>query len=123
MKLPFSEYDVTIRDLIEVVFGGVFVIFGIVGSVIISNTIIGLITSKQKNLDDRKLNIFILCIHIIIILIFTMLITYLAEQFITNPLILTSAFNFIGPTIGISSLYFGQNLIYFVNLSRYIPSK
>jgi hypothetical protein len=46
-----------------------------------------------------------------------MFIKYLATQYILNPLILESIFNFVGPTIALSSLYFIQNLKSIVSLT------
>ena len=122
MQIPVTNYEITNRDIIETIFGVLFVVFGILGSVIFANTITGLIATKSKNADDRKLNIFILCIHIINILVFVIFIRYLAAQYILNPLILASTFNFIGPTIALSSLYFGQNLKSLIGLTTYITT-
>ena len=117
MQIPITNYEITTRDILETIFGVLFVVFGTIGSVIFANTITGLLTNKSKNTDDRKISIFILCIHIINILIFIMLIKYLATQYILNPLILESIFNFVGPTIALSSLYFIQNLKSIVSLT------
>jgi hypothetical protein len=46
-----------------------------------------------------------------------MFIKYLATQYILNPLILESIFNFVGSTIALSSLYFIQNLKSIVSLT------
>ena len=122
MQIPITNYEITTRDILETIFGVLFVVFGTIGSVIFANTITGLLTNKSKNTDDRKISIFILCIHIINILIFIMLIKYLATQYILNPLILASTFNFIGPTIALSSLYFGQNLKSLISSTTYITT-
>jgi len=120
MQLPITNYDVSIRDITECIFGVLAVVFGILGSVIIANMITGLISSKTKNIDDKKINIFMLSMHIIIILLFVMFIRYIASQFITNSLILSSIFNFIGPTISLSSLYLSQNIKSLVGLISYM---
>ena len=120
MQLPITNYDVTTRDIIEILYGVVFVIFGLVFSIIIANIITGIISPKSKNINDKNINIFLLSMHIIIILLFLMFIRYLAEIFITNSLILTCVFSFVGPTIGISSLYLSQNFKSLVGLSSYI---
>ena len=91
-------------------FGSIIIIFGLVGSIVLTNKIIGLLVNKNKKIDNRKINIFLFCIHIILILLFIMLIRYISKEFISNKLILDSIFSFIGPTIGISSLYFGFNI-------------
>ena len=118
MILPITNYNVTTRDILECIFSILALVFGILGSVIIVNKITGLVSSKQKNLDDRKLNIFILSIHIVVILIFIMLIRYVLKQIIINSLILESAFSFIGPMIALSSLYLSTNIKYFVDLTK-----
>ena len=117
MKIPITDYDVTIRDVCEIIIGVLFVIFGILGSGIISNKITGLMLSKSKQIDNRKINIFLLCIHIIIILLFIILIRYLLIKYITNIIVLDSIFSFVGPTIALSSLYFSQNLQILVSLT------
>ena len=39
---------------------------------------------------------------------------------ILNPLILSSSFNFIGPTIALSSLYFSQTIKYLLGNITYV---
>ena len=110
MKIPITNYDITLRDLLETIFGSLIIIFGLVGSIVIANIIIGFVSNKNKYIDNRKINIFLLCIHIIFILLFVMLIRYTSAHIISNKLILDSIFSFFGPTIAISSLYFGYNI-------------
>jgi len=118
MQLPITNYDVTTRDLLECIFGVLALVFGILGSIIIVNTITGLVSSKPKNVDDRKLNIFILCMHIVVILLCVMLVRYVLKKIITNSLILESIFSYFGPMIGLSSLYLSDNIKLFVNLYK-----
>ena len=110
MKLPITDYDITLRDLLETIFGSIIIIFVLIGSIVITNLIIGLVSNKNKYIDNRKINIFLLCIHIILILLFVMLIRYTSSKIIDNEFILDSIYSFFGPTIALSSLYFGYNI-------------
>jgi hypothetical protein len=110
MQIPITNYDVTLRDLLETIFGSIIIIFGLIGSIVFANIIIGLVKDKNKYIDNRKINIFLLCCHIIFILLFIMLIRYISLEIISNKLILESIFSFFGPTIAMSSLYFGYNI-------------
>ena len=49
MQIPITNYEITTRDILETIFGALFVVFGTIGSVIFANTITGLITNKPKN--------------------------------------------------------------------------
>jgi len=115
MQIPITNYDITLQDVYETVFGSIIIIFGLVGSIVLTNKIIGLVVNKNKNIDNRKINIFLFCIHIILILLFVMLIRYISKEIISNELILDSIFSFFGPTIAISSLYFAYNIKLILN--------
>ena len=52
-----------------------------------------------------------------------MLIRYIASIHIANRLILDSTFSFIGPTIGISSLYYSSNLKLIISIITNIINK
>jgi hypothetical protein len=110
MQIPITKYEITYRDMIEVTFGSLTIIFGLIGSIIIANIITKFISQKPKNKENFNIIFSILCIHIIIILLFIMLIKYISKQFIKNSLILESINSFNGPVIGLSSFYFIQNL-------------
>ena len=60
MQIPITNYDVTKRDVYETIFGSIIIIFGLVGSIVFTNLIIGLVSNKNKYLDNRKINIFLL---------------------------------------------------------------
>ena len=107
MKLPITHYEITTRDIIEIIFGTLLVIFSLLGSIIIANLVLLPIIKNSKN---NHLNIFILCIHIIIIVLFIMLIRYIATQYIKNHLIRESIYSFFGPLIAGSSLFFIYNV-------------
>ncbi len=47
MQIPITNYDVTLRDLLETIFGSIIIIFGLVGSIVFTNIIIGLVSEKQ----------------------------------------------------------------------------
>jgi hypothetical protein len=115
IQIPITNYDITLRDVYETIFGSIIIIFGLVGSIAFTNLIIGLVLNKNKYIDNRKINIFLLCVHIIFILLFVMMIIYISKQFIYNKLILESIFSFIGPIIGFSSLYLGYNIKILLN--------
>ena len=117
-EIPITHYDITIRDSIETVFGSLLVIFGIIGSIICANIITKIILSFTKYKNDIHLNIFILFIHIINILLFIMLIRYIAGKIIHNNLIRDSIFSFIGPVIGVSSLYFISNIRPLIDMTK-----
>ena len=118
LEIPITHYDITLRDIIETIFGSLLVIFGIVGSIICANIITRVILGHPKYKTDTNLNIFILFIHIIIILLFIMFIRYIAGKTIQNNLIRDSIFSFIGPVIGVSSLYFISNLKTFIDMTK-----
>jgi hypothetical protein len=120
MELPITHYVVTSRDVIETIFGSLIVIFGLIGSIIIANILLYPIIKHSKN---NHLNIVIFCIHIITILLFIMLIKYLATLYIQNQLILSSIFNFCGPIIATSSLFFIYNINEIVNTSLFKITK
>ena len=115
MKLPITNYDITLRDVLETIFGIIAFLIVLIGSIAFTNLIIRLIPYKNKYIDFRKINIFLLCLHIILILLFIMIIIYISKILITNDLIRESIFSFIGPTIAISSLYFGYNIKLILN--------
>jgi len=115
IQIPITNYDITLRDVYETIFGSIIIIFGLVGSIAFTNLIIGFVSNKNKYIDNRKINIFLLCLHIIFILLFVMMIIYISRHFIYNELIRDSIFSFIGPTIGFSSLYFGYNIKLILN--------
>ena len=118
MYLPITNYDITIRDIVDILIGIIVVIFGVIGTVICTNIIINLFVSNTKNIKDIKTNVFILFINIIIILLFIMLVRYVSKKLIYNKLILNSLFSFIGPTIASSSLYFSTNIKAIVDLTK-----
>ena len=120
MELPITHYEITTRDIIETIFGSLLVIFGLIGSIIFADILLYPIIKNSKN---NHLNIFILCIHIIIILLFIMIIRYLSTQFIQNTLILNSIFSFFGPIIGASSLFFIYNVNEIVNTTLFTITK
>ena len=122
MDLPITHYEITRRDIIESIFGVLFVISGIIGSVVIANLITSLISNKQKDVNDKKINIMFLVIHILIIFYFVMLIKYLSKKYIHNPLILDSTSSFIGPTIALTSLYLSQNFKVLAGSLTYIST-
>jgi hypothetical protein len=115
--MDILNYEITSRDVIEVLFGSLLIIFGIVGSIICANLITLLIEKNFRNINDKKMNIFILFIHIILILVLIMCVRYIASKYILNKLVLDSTFSFIGPTIGASSLYFTNYLKLIVALT------
>ena len=120
MELPITHYEITSRDIIETIFGGLLVIFGLIGSIIVADLLLYPLINKSKN---KHLNLFILFIHIIIILVFIMLIRYISTLFIQNQLILQSIFSFFGPVIAGSSLYFIYNIKEIVIASISIVTK
>jgi hypothetical protein len=120
MEIPITQYEITTRDIIETIFGSLLVIFSLIGSIIISNIVLLPIIKNSKN---NHINIFILCIHIIIILLFIMIIIYLSKQFIQNKLIFESIFSFCGPIIAASSLFFIYNVKEIVNTTLFTISK
>jgi hypothetical protein len=122
MNLSITQYEITRRDIIESVFGILAIISGIIGSVVVANIITSLISNKQKNINDRKINIMFLIIHILIIFYFVMLIKYLSKKYIHNPLILDSTSSFIGPTIALTSLYLSQNFKVLAGSITYIST-
>ena len=111
MNLPITNYEITLRDIVDIIIC-IIIIFGIIGSVIFTNIIINLFinlfvsNTNTKNIKDIKINLFILFINIVIVLFFIMLIIYVSKELIKNTLILNSLFTFIGPTIVSSLLYF-----------------
>jgi len=114
MELPITHYEITIRDIIETIFGGLLVIFSLIGSIIFADLVLAPIIKKSTN---KHINMILLFIHIIIILIFIMLIRYISKKTIQNTLILESIFSFFGPVISASSLYFFVNIRGIVNSS------
>ena len=106
MNLPITNYEITLRDLVDIIVGIIIIIFGVIGSIICINIIMKLFLSNIKNITDIKINILILFINIVIILFFIMLVRHVSKELIKNKLILNSLFTFIGPTIGSSSIYF-----------------
>ena len=66
MNLPITNYEITSRDIIETIFGGLLVIFGLIGSIIFADIILYPIITNSTN---KNINIIILFIHIIVILI------------------------------------------------------
>ena len=110
MKLNISNipniYYIIIRNIGETVFGSILIIFGIVYSIVFANIITNTIFPNIKNENNKSIKFIMLCIHIIIILLFIMIIRFLAPYFILNRLILDGIFSFIGPTIAASSLYY-----------------
>ena len=120
MELPITHYVVTSRDVIETIVGSLIVIFGLIGSIRIANLLLYPIFKNSKN---NHLNIVIFCIHIITILLFIMLIKYLATLYIQNQLILSSIFNFCGPIIAASSLFFIYNVKEIVNTTLFTITK
>ena len=123
MYLQITNYDITSRDIIDILLGTIVVIFGVIGSVICANIIIKLFFSNIKNINNIdniyniKIIVFILFINIIIVLLFVMLVRYISKKVIYNSLILDSLFSFIGPTIAASSLYFSTNIKALVKLT------
>ena len=110
MKLPITNYDITLRDLLETIFGIIVFLIVLIGSIAFTNLMIRLVPYKNKHIDIKKINIFLLCLHIIFILLFIMMIIYISKILIINDLIRESIFSFIGPTIAVSSLYFAYNI-------------
>ena len=121
MELPITNYEITYRDIIEICIGSLIVIFSIVGSIICVNIVSSVLLTNNKS--DITLNIFCFFVHIIFILLFIMLIRYIASIHIANRLILDSTFSFIGPTIGISSLYYSSNLKLIISIITNIINK
>ena len=120
MNIPITNYEITIRDIIETIFGSLLVIFGLIGSIIFCDLILVPII---KNSKSKHINIIILFIHIIIILLFIMIIRHIATQYIDNELIRHSIFSFFGPVIAGSSLYFISNVKEIVNSTLFIITK
>jgi hypothetical protein len=48
MELPITNYDITCRDMIEVTFGALTIIFSLIGSIIIANIITKFISNNPK---------------------------------------------------------------------------
>jgi hypothetical protein len=109
-----------IRDVYDFFISLITVIFGIFISVFISNSITSMFVSKNKVPKDNHILIILLIFHLSIIFCFIILIKYILDMIILNPLILSSSFNFIGPTIALSSLYFSQTIKYLLGNITYV---
>jgi len=120
MLLPFTKYELVIRDVYDFFISLITVIFGIFISVFISNSITSMFVSKNKVPKDNHILIILLIFHLSIIFCFIILIKYILDMIILNPLILSSSFNFIGPTIALSSLYFSQTIKYLLGNITYV---
>ena len=116
MYIPIINCEITSRDVIDTIFGGFLIVISLIISIVFVNKITKMLTKSMK-INSIKMNIFILFINIFIILLFLIVIRYIAEQVIQNQLILNSAFSFLGPAIGASSLYFSSNIKTLVDLT------
>ena len=122
MLLPFTKYELVIRDVYEFFISLIIVIFGIFISSFISNSITSIFVSKNKDSSNKNtiILLILLIFHLSIIFCFVMLIKYILDMIILNPLILSSSLNFIGPTIALSSLYFSQTIKYLLGNITYV---
>ena len=118
MNLPITNYEITLRDIVDSLIGIIVIIFGVIGCVIFTNIIMNLFLSNTKTMNDITTIIFVLFINIVIILLFVMLVRHVSKELIKNTLILNSLFSFIGPTIASSSLFFTPNIKALVELTK-----
>ena len=94
------------RDLLELIAGTILFLFSLVGCVIITNKVTNLLNPSMS----RNLNIFFLCVHLIVIVSFVMILRALFYKYIKNKDVLNSIFTLTGPIIGLSSLYMSDTL-------------
>ena len=97
------------RDLLELIGGTTFFLLSLVGCVIITNKI------TQVLVPNASRNIFLLCIHLIIIVAFVIALRSLFYKYIKNKAVLNSIFTLTGPIIGLSSLYMSESLNALIN--------
>ena len=95
-----------IRYLLELIFGTVIFLFSLVSCVMITNRV----TQSFLLNASRNLNIFFLCVHLILLVSFVMILRSLFYRYIKNKDILNGIFTLTSPIIGISSLYMNDTL-------------
>jgi len=113
MYLSFVKNNIVPRDVYEFFGSIILVILVIFTGSFISNIITKLYLKKTEHIIYKSkiiTLILLLFFHILIIFCFIILLRYILNNVIKNPLILGSSTNFIGPTIAASSLYFSQTL-------------
>jgi uncharacterized membrane protein len=67
MNLPITNYEITLRDIVDSLIGIIVIIFGVIGCVIFTNIIMNLFLSNTKTMNDITTIVFVLFINIVII--------------------------------------------------------
>lgn len=95
-----------LRSAIELSAGTSLFLFSLVACIMFVNKI----TYLANPTGSRKVNIFFLCLHLIVVVAFVIFLRKFFHKHIQNKDVLNSIFTLTGPIIGLSSLYMSDSL-------------
>jgi hypothetical protein len=95
-----------LRSAIELSAGTSLFLFSLVACIMFVNKI----TYLANPSGSRNINIFFLCLHLIMVVAFVVALRKFFFKYIQNKDVLNSIFTLTGPIIGLSSLYMSDSL-------------